>query len=183
MSLTMAEAAKLTQDLLLRGVIETIVSESQLLAYVPFMSVTGNARSRRVVNALSINFSPQGGSSEIALFWGARYVADRFGPDDLKGWSNVVGGDIRFDLSETIDVGAAATVRQGIGGGSLAYSGGPSIGIRPFENGWLSLGWNLVGFHDRDFDEERYTRSGPYVTMRLKFDQLSLQGLGLGRRR
>ncbi len=71
----------------------------------------------------------------------------------------------------------------GIGGGSVAYSGGPSIGIRPFENGWLSLGWNLVGFHDRDFDEERYTRSGPYVTMRLKFDQLSLQGLGLGRRR
>ncbi len=43
MSLTMAEAAKLTQDLLLRGVIETIVSESQLLAYLPFISVTGNA--------------------------------------------------------------------------------------------------------------------------------------------
>ncbi len=52
MSLTMAEAAKLTQDLLLRGVIETIVSESQLLAYLPFMSVTGNALTYNVESAL-----------------------------------------------------------------------------------------------------------------------------------
>ena len=44
------------------------------------------------------------------------------------------------------------------------------------------VGWNVVGFHDRDFSEDRYTRSGPYVTMRIKFDQLSLAGLGLGRR-
>ena len=34
----------------------------------------------------------------------------------------------------------------------------------------------------RDFEEARYTRSGPYVTMRFKFDQLSLQSLGLGRK-
>jgi hypothetical protein len=44
------------------------------------------------------------------------------------------------------------------------------------------VGWNIAGFHDRDFEEARYTRSGPYVTMRLKFDQLSLQSLGLGER-
>ena len=44
------------------------------------------------------------------------------------------------------------------------------------------MGWNLVGFHDRDFQEARYTNSGPYLTMRFKFDQMSLQGLGLGRR-
>ena len=31
MAMTKAEAAKLTQDLLLRGVIETIIKESQLL--------------------------------------------------------------------------------------------------------------------------------------------------------
>ena len=43
MALTKAEAAKLTQDLLLRGVIETIVKESQLLQLLPFMEVTGTA--------------------------------------------------------------------------------------------------------------------------------------------
>ena len=43
MAMTKAEAAKLTNDLLLRGVIETIVRESELLARLPFMEVTGTA--------------------------------------------------------------------------------------------------------------------------------------------
>ena len=43
MAMTKAEAAKLTQDLLLRGVIETIVKESELLRWLPFLEVTGTA--------------------------------------------------------------------------------------------------------------------------------------------
>lgn len=43
MAMTKAEAAKLTQDLMLRGVIETVVKESQLLQLLPFMEVTGTA--------------------------------------------------------------------------------------------------------------------------------------------
>jgi HK97 family phage major capsid protein len=43
MAMTKTEAAKLTNDLLLRGVIETIVKESELLARLPFMEVTGTA--------------------------------------------------------------------------------------------------------------------------------------------
>ncbi|HEY0086628.1 MAG TPA: hypothetical protein VGB65_12060, partial [Allosphingosinicella sp.] len=152
------------------------------------LSVTGNARSRRMVNALSINYSPNGGMgewldrSELSLFWGARYVADRFGADDIDGLSNVVGADMRFDLSDTLDIGFAGTVRHGLGARAVAYSGGPSIGFSPVENGWMTLGWNVQGFDDRDFAEARYTRAGPYLTMRFKFDQLSLQALGLGRR-
>jgi uncharacterized repeat protein (TIGR01451 family) len=149
------------------------------------LTVTGNARSRRMVNALSINYlanGPMGEGSEVSLFWGSRYVADRFGADDIKGLSNVLGADLRFDLSDTLDVGIAGTVRHGLGGRAIAYSGGPSIGFSPMENGWVTLGWNVTGFEDRDFEEARYTRDGPYLTMRFKFDQLTLQQLGLGRR-
>ncbi|HYI39912.1 MAG TPA: hypothetical protein VE053_06300 [Allosphingosinicella sp.] len=151
------------------------------------LTISGDARSRRLVNALSINYSAQGGSSsgrsEISLFWGSRYVSEKLGNEDIGGWSNVVGADFRFDLSDTIDVGFAGTVRAGLGGDSFAWSAGPNVGFTPFENGWVSIGWNFAGFHDRDFEEARYTRNGPYVTMRLKFDQLSLEGLGIGRRR
>lgn len=41
MAMTKAEAAKLTNDLLLRGVVETIVKESSVLQLLPFMEVTG----------------------------------------------------------------------------------------------------------------------------------------------
>ena len=43
MALTKTEAAKLTQDLMTRGVIDTIVKDSQLLAMLPFQQVLGTA--------------------------------------------------------------------------------------------------------------------------------------------
>ena len=151
--------------------------------------VTGKASTKRVINSLSVNWSPvtksEGrylGRSEVSLFWGTRYVADRIDQDDLTGWSNVVGADIRFDLSKTVDVGVAGTVRESNGGKAISYSGGPSISLSPFENSYITLGYNVVGFHDRDYSDARYTRHGPYVTLRLKFDQNSLGGLGLVRR-
>lgn len=43
MAMTKTEAAKLTNDVLLRGVIETIISESSILQLLPFEDVTGTA--------------------------------------------------------------------------------------------------------------------------------------------
>jgi len=43
MALTKTEAAKLSNDLLLRGVIDTIVKESSVLTVLPFSSVVGNS--------------------------------------------------------------------------------------------------------------------------------------------
>lgn len=153
------------------------------------LTISGNALSRRMINSLSLNYAPhareQGqflGRTEISLFWGSRYVFDRFGSDDLKGFSNVIGSDLRFDLGKYVDIGASATLRQNPGGRSYAWAGGPTLGISPVKNSYISLGYNLVGYRDRDFEDSRYARRGPYVTVRLKFDQTSFQSLGLGRR-
>lgn len=43
MALTKVDAARLTNDLLLRGVIDTVVRESELLTRLPFTEVTGTA--------------------------------------------------------------------------------------------------------------------------------------------
>ena len=149
---------------------------------------SGDARSTRLVNSLSINWSPRSGDNlwldrtEIALFWGARYVADRYDGDDIKGFSNVVGADVRFDLGRRLEIGAAGTVRAGLKADSVAFSAGPQLSFAPVANSWIQLGWNVAGFRDRDFSEDRYTRDGPYATLRVKFDQLSFAGLGLGRK-
>jgi uncharacterized repeat protein (TIGR01451 family) len=148
--------------------------------------VNGDVTSRRIINSLSVNYTPIDAddgifteAGEYGFFWGSRYVFDRFGPDDVEGWSNVVGADVKFDLSDTIDVGGQATARIGNDFDSIAYSGGPSVGITPFKNAYISIGYNIVGFADRDFAESRYTRDGPFITFRLKFDQESLGSLGL----
>jgi hypothetical protein len=43
MAMTKSEAAKLTNDVMIRGVIETVVSESSILQMLPFEDVTGTA--------------------------------------------------------------------------------------------------------------------------------------------
>lgn len=43
MALTLTEAAKLTNDVLLRGVIETIIEDSMVLQMLPFQDLTGTA--------------------------------------------------------------------------------------------------------------------------------------------
>ena len=145
--------------------------------------VSGDVKSDRVINSLSVNYTPidqRDGNfierGEYALFWGTRYTSERFGEDDVKGWSNVIGADLRFDLSDIADIGASGTVRVGTSGKTVAWSGGPTLTVTPFENANVTIGYNFVGFKDRDFEESRYTRSGPFLTFKLKFDQTSLAG-------
>ncbi len=42
MALTLAEAAKLSNDMLLQGVVETIVKDSPVLKELPFIEIVGN---------------------------------------------------------------------------------------------------------------------------------------------
>ena len=143
--------------------------------------VNGDVKSNRVINSLSVNYTPIDDDDgafiergEYGFFWGTRYSTDRFGIDDVKGWSNVIGADLKFDLSDFADVGASGTARIGTGGKNISWSGGPTLTVTPFDNANITLGYNIVGFEDRDFEESRYLRSGPFLTFKLKFDQQSL---------
>ena len=42
MSLSLAEAAKLSNDILLQGVVETIIKDSPVLQQLPFIEIVGN---------------------------------------------------------------------------------------------------------------------------------------------
>jgi hypothetical protein len=57
MSLTLAEAAKLSNDVLLQGVVETTVKDSPILQRMPFIEIVGNGLTYNRENALpSIDF-------------------------------------------------------------------------------------------------------------------------------
>ncbi len=150
------------------------------------LTVSGDVTSKRIVNSLSLNWSlaekrdeKYFGRSEIALFWGTRYVFDSYNGDDLKGWSNTIGADVKFDLGKAVTVGARGTVRENPGGRSYIYAAGPMIDLAIVKNSNISIGYNVSGYRDLDYQDARYTRGGPYVTLRLKFDQNTLAGLGL----
>ena len=52
MALTLAEAAKLSNDMLLQGVVETIVKDSPVLRALPFVEIAGNGLTYNQENAL-----------------------------------------------------------------------------------------------------------------------------------
>ena len=57
----------------------------------------------------------------------------------------------------------------------MNYGLGAEIGHMVAKNAWLSIGYNIIGFHDADFTEARYTAQGPYLKFRIKLDQDSLK--------
>ncbi len=151
------------------------------------LNINGDAKSQRLINSFSVNFTPVDEREdddrniiemvergEYAGFVGIRYSTDRFGDDDVKGLSAVIGTDLRFDFSDSLDIGLSGTLRLSQDRSTVAYSGGPTVTITPMKNANLTLGYNFVGFEDRDFEESRYIRDGAYVTFKLKFDQESV---------
>ena len=82
--------------------------------------------------------------------------------------------EIRKDIGAHVDVGFAGSMQHAWKDGAKSFSFGPSVGVSPAQNVWITAGYNVSGYRDRDFEDDRYTRQGPYVTMRMKFDQLSL---------
>ena len=53
MALTLAEAAKLSNDVVLQGVIETVIKESRVLDVLPFIEMAGNALTYNRENAMA----------------------------------------------------------------------------------------------------------------------------------
>jgi len=158
--------------------------------YSPFgasgLIVSGDAKSWRVVNNIALN--RVAGSwkdenleqrSQFSLFYGSKYVLSRFDSLDFKGYTHMLGLEARLDLTSWLDLGMSASVRHAFQTDDVAFSVGPSIGISPLANAWISVGYNIVGYRDRDFEDARYTREGFYIMMRIKLDQQTPQDLGL----
>jgi hypothetical protein len=59
---------------------------------------------------------------------------------------------------------------------------GVDLGMTVIDNVWISIGYNIAGFRDDDFEASRYLAQGPYVKFRMKADQDTFKDL-IGLRR
>ena len=107
---------------------------------------------------------------------GTKYTKTDIGDQTVSNWTHLVGGETRFDVTEKIDVGLRGSLLTNNDVGT-SYSWGPSIGVSPFENVWISAGYNVQGYRDDDFEAAEYSRKGAYLQLRLKFDQNTASGL------
>lgn len=147
---------------------------------VPAYNSGGDQVTSRVINNLAINYRTGaeglGHGFEGTAYYGAKYVRGRFADDVFDGYIDVTGFELRHDITAKFDIGLQGSVQHAWSSGAVSFSGGPSVGFAPVKNLWISAGYNVAGYRDRDFEADRYTRSGPYLTARMKFDQRSIGG-------
>jgi hypothetical protein len=79
-----------------------------------------------------------------------------------------------YDITSRWDIGALASVMQG--GGARQYAYGLETGFVLRRNLWLSAGYNVAGFTDRDLTGNEYTAKGPYLRLRAKFNENLFSG-------
>ncbi len=107
---------------------------------------------------------------------GTKYVETELGDKALSNWTHLVGAETRFDVTERIDLGLRGSALTSKEAG-ISYSWGPSVGVSPVDNVWISAGYNVQGFKDNDFEAAEYARKGAYLQLRVKFDQNTASGL------
>ena len=107
------------------------------------------------------------------------HAAAKWVDESYTGFSDnyaayLLGGRVTYDVTERWDVGLVANTL--FSAGSRQYGVGVETGYAVIDNLWLSAGYNLNGFSDDDLVDSDYTRQGPYVRLRFKFDEKLFRG-------
>ena len=151
------------------------------------LTTSGDAISRAVVNNFNLNRVSRAWTAkdrkgnlfdlnqrnQWSFYYGSKYSIDEYDGESYTGYTDLVGAEWRFDLKTWLDVGAQASMLHSWNAQNYQFSAGPSVGFSPIENSWISIGYNVIGFRDPDFDAARYTAQGVIVKLRIKFDQLT----------
>ena len=151
----------------------------------PARGLGGDALTLRAVNDLAVQYRSlpdgRGRGMEASVAYGVKYVRGRFADDVAAGIVDRMAADVNRSLGRGVLVGLAGSVEHGWTDRVWAWSGGPALGVSPAGALWLTLGYNVAGYRDRDFAGDRWTRAGPYATLRIKLDPHSVGALLGGR--
>jgi hypothetical protein len=102
----------------------------------------------------------------------AKSTTDKTLPIGQQSYSAyLLGARVVYDITENWDVGAMASYMWSPTGSALQKAIGVEVGYLVRQNLWLSAGYNLTGFSDRELSGSDYTNKGFYIRLRFKFDE------------
>ncbi len=133
-----------------------------------------NTKNQRLVELMNANYQPiERWQNSFKL--GLKYTFNTIDGEFYDGLTSLLGYETRYDITKRFDLGFRTLALHSWNLGTTEYSAGPSIGCKVIKNVWVSVGYNLVGFYDRDFSRGEYTSQGVYFRFRIKFDQDSMK--------
>ena len=108
----------------------------------------------------------------------AKLARDRSLGLDSRNSAQLIGLRATRTIAADWDVGASAQVL--LDGGAAKgrqFGAGVEAGYRLRQDMWVSAGYNLLGFRERDLAGADATQKGVYLRLRIKFDERLLEGL------
>ena len=129
-----------------------------------------NKRSRKLIHNLHIN-KKAGKKTQISLHHGLKHTLEDEFNEAYNATVDTAQLQVRRNVSEKVDVGIHAGYLHDWENDNWQYNYGGSVGLTPAENMWLSVGYNLEGFSDKDFEQSEYTAQGPYLQLRYRADK------------
>jgi len=129
-----------------------------------------NMRNWKLVNNLQQNYT-QDDRYQFSLYYGSKYARFAFDTGNYTGYTDLAGGEFRYDVKPKWDLGMLASREHSYSAHVTQYSYGLETGWDVGTNMWLSLGYNFTGFYDQDFSANHYTAKGMFLRFRFKFDQ------------
>jgi hypothetical protein len=147
--------------------LDLIVEEQQDL-------VSAAYNNRRAVNNLSANYKVPN-TGQVSLQYGAKYVGETIDSQDFHGYTDLIGLEGRYDITKRLDVGIRGSTLRSWSADQKQYGSAVSVGVTLSTNLWMSIGYNMTGYRDRDFSKSEFTAAGPFIKLRLKFDQATVR--------
>lgn len=100
----------------------------------------------------------------------AKWATDRAAAPVVRTLTHLLSGRVGYDVTERIDLGLLSSLLWSPHEGGRRHAISGEVGYRVRENLWLSAGYNVTGFADRDFTTDQQTTRGTFVRLRMKFD-------------
>ena len=130
----------------------------------------------RVVNNFVTNIKTDN-RTQMSVQYGSKYVQETIDLQDYRGYTDLTGLEGRYDITKKWDIGLRELMLHSWSVDQMKYGTGASVGYNAGKNMWISVGYNFNGFRDKDFSRADFTSQGPFVKLRMKFDQASVRDM------
>jgi len=137
------------------------------------------SQTQKLINNLHLNWQPND-IWEFGLHYGLKHVIDEIDEVAYSSWTDLIGLNARYDIGKKWSIGVQGSILHSYTGENIDYGAGVFVSTTPWENAELTLGYNIEGFDDDDFSQQNYYHEGPYLRIRMKFDQESVKSLVRG---
>jgi uncharacterized repeat protein (TIGR01451 family) len=110
-------------------------------------------------------------NSQISLHHGAKKVLQVLDAGEYAGLTQFASAEGRMSLGAQWDIGANLFGAYSSNSHVSSHGVGVSVGVKLADSAWISLGYNLSGLRDGQFNDAAHTAKGWFLRLRWRFDQ------------